>query len=39
VLASATSLGDLYGQIEAMGIDRAEVIVTYVDRADVLRLY
>jgi hypothetical protein len=37
VLVSARSYGDLIDHADATDIDWAEVIVTYVDRADVVR--
>ena len=39
VIASAKTYGDLIDQTDVMGIDRTQLVITYVDRADVLRIY
>jgi hypothetical protein len=38
VLVSARSYGDLIDQADAKSIDWTEVVIQYVDRADVLRV-
>jgi hypothetical protein len=39
VIASAKRFGDLIDQTDAMGIDRTEWVIQYIDRADVFRVY
>jgi hypothetical protein len=39
VLVSAKSFGDLIAQADAKSIDWTEVVIQYVDRADVFRVY
>lgn len=39
VLVNAKSFGDLLDRANAMGIDWTEAVITYVDRADVVRVY
>ena len=39
VLVSAKSFGDLIDRADAMAVDWTEVVITYVDRADVVRAY
>jgi hypothetical protein len=39
VVASAKLFGDLIDQLANMNINRADVVIQYVDRADVIRAY